>query len=118
MVFLELVYLISKWKNILLIEECLKWRLEGVEFRVNSHIGKDIKIEELNKDFDSIAFCGGSENPRDLPVKGRELKGIYFAMEFLSQQNDRVAGNKIDPKVEISAKGKECSCNWWWRYWI
>ena len=56
---------------------------EGVEFRVNSHIGKNIKIEELNKDFDAIAFCGGSENPRDLPVKGRELKGIYFAMEFL-----------------------------------
>ena len=79
---------------------------EGVEFRVNSHIGKNIKIEELNNDFDAIAFCGGSENPRDLPVKGRELKGIYFAMEFLSQQNDRVAGNKIDPKVEISAKGK------------
>ena len=78
---------------------------EGVEFRVNSHIGKDIKIEELNKNYDAIAFCGGSENPRDLP-KGRELKGIYFAMEFLSQQNDRIAGNKIDPKVEISAKGK------------
>ena len=79
---------------------------EGVEFKVNSYIGKDIKIEELNKDFDAITFCGGSENPRDLPVKGRELKGICFAMEFRSQQNDRVAGNKIDPKVEISAKGK------------
>merc|ERR1711991_1271862 len=76
------------------------------EFRVNCHVGKNIKIEELNKDFDAIAFCGGSENPRELSVKGRELKGIYFAMEFLSQQNDRVAGNKVDPKVEISAKGK------------
>ena len=65
---------------------------EGVKFKVNSHIGKDIKIEELNKDFDAIAFCGGSENPRDLPVNGRELKGVHFAMEFLSQQNDRVAG--------------------------
>ena len=79
---------------------------EGVEFRVNSNIGKDIKIEELNKNFDAIAFCGGSENPRDLPVNGRELKGVHFAMEFLSQQNDRVAGNKIDPKIEITAKGK------------
>ena len=79
---------------------------EGVEFRVNSNIGKDIKIEELNKNFDAIAFCGGSENPRDLPVNGRELKGVHFAMEFLSQQNDRVAGNKIDPKNEITAKGK------------
>ena len=79
---------------------------EGVKFKVNSHIGKDIKIEELNKDFDAIAFCGGSENPRDLPVNGRELKGVHFAMEFLSQQNDRVAGNIIDPKIEITAKGK------------
>ena len=79
---------------------------EGVKFKVNSHIGKDIKIEELNKDLDAIAFCGGSENPRDLPVNGRELKGVHFAMEFLSQQNDRVAGNIIDPKIEITAKGK------------
>jgi glutamate synthase (NADPH/NADH) small chain len=79
---------------------------EGVEFRVNSHVGKNISIESLNKNFDAIAFCGGSEHPRDLPVVGRELSGIHFAMEFLSQQNDRVSGKIVNADIEILAKGK------------
>ncbi len=80
--------------------------LEGVEFRVNSHVGNNVSIEELNNEFEAIAFCGGSEHPRDLPVEGRELNGVYFAMEFLSQQNDRVSGKTIKSDIEISAKGK------------
>ena len=79
---------------------------EGVEFKVNSHIGVDISFDELNKEFNAIVFCGGSEKPRDLPVEGRELDGIHFAMEFLSQQNDRVSGEKVDSSVEILAKNK------------
>jgi len=79
---------------------------EGVEFRVNCHVGKNIDINKLKKDFDSIAFCGGSEYPRDLPVVGRELDGVHFAMEFLSQQNDRVSGKKVNSNIEILAKNK------------
>ena len=80
--------------------------LEGVEFKVNAHIGVDISFDELNQEFDAIAFCGGSEKPRDLPVEGRELDGVHFAMEFLSQQNDRVSGEKIENSIEILAKNK------------
>ena len=80
--------------------------LEGVEFRVNSLVGNNVSIEKLNDEFEAIAFCGGSEHPRDLPVEGRELIGVYFAMEFLSQQNDRVSGKTIKSDIEISAKGK------------
>ena len=79
---------------------------EGVEFRVNSHIGVNVTFEDLNRNFDAIAFCGGSEKPRDLPVDGRDLKGIHFAMEFLSQQNDRVSGKNVEPSIEILAKNK------------
>lgn len=80
---------------------------EGVEFRVNSNVGKNVSIENLNKEFDAIAFCGGSETPRNLPVPGRDLKGVYFAMEFLSQQNDRVSGKIVNSDIEILAKGKK-----------
>ena len=80
---------------------------EGVEFRSNSTVGDNISIKELLDNFDAIALCVGAEKPRDLLIPGRELKGIYFAMDFLSQQNDRVAGKLIDPKLEISAKGKD-----------
>ena len=79
---------------------------EGVEFRPNSHIGGNIPTDKLLREFDAVALCGGSEAPRDLPVEGRELKGAYFAMEFLSQQNDRMAGVKIAPEKSISAEGK------------
>jgi glutamate synthase (NADPH/NADH) small chain len=80
---------------------------EGVEFRVNSHVGKNVSMDSLNKNFDAIAFCGGSETPRDLPVPGREFKGVHFAMEFLSQQNDRVSGKIVKSDIEILAKGKK-----------
>ncbi|NQW00640.1 MAG: glutamate synthase subunit beta [Rhodospirillales bacterium] len=79
---------------------------EGVEFRPNSHVGGNVKVEHLMSEFDAIALTGGSEKPRDLPVPGRELNGVHFAMEFLSQQNDRNAGVKVASKVAISAAGK------------
>lgn len=79
---------------------------EGILFKTNAHVGTKISVDDLLKDFDAIALCGGSEQPRDLPVPGRELKGIHFAMEFLPQQNKRIAGDKISDDISITAKGK------------
>ena len=70
-------------------------RAEGVEFRPNSHVGVDISARALLTEFDAVALTGGSEQPRDLNVPGRELRGIHSAMDFLTQQNRRVAGQKI-----------------------
>ncbi len=78
---------------------------EGVEFRSNSQVGKNILIKDLNDEFDAIAICIGSEVPRDLDVSGRNLSGIHFAMEFLSQQNDKISG-KIGKLKQILATDK------------
>lgn len=64
---------------------------EGIVFKTNINVGVDISADELKKNFDAVILAGGSTVPRDLPIKGRELKGIYPAMEFLSQQNKRVS---------------------------
>ncbi len=79
---------------------------EGVEFRTSCHIGVDISFEQLEADYDAVVLTGGSEKPRDLPVPGRELDGVHFAMDFLRQQNKRVAGDAIDAELEILAEGK------------
>jgi glutamate synthase (NADPH/NADH) small chain len=79
---------------------------EGVVFRPNSHIGKDIPAKQLLEEFDAIVLAGGSEKPRDLAVSGRELKGVHFAMEFLPQQNRRMAGDLIPEDIGILATGK------------
>ena len=79
---------------------------EGVLFKTNAHIGADIAAKQLLKDFDAIALTGGAEHPRDLPVPGRELDGVHFAMEFLPQQNKRNAGDTIPDAVSILATGK------------
>ncbi len=79
---------------------------EGVEFRPNSHVGVNVELQNMMEEFNAIALCGGSEVPRDLPVPGRELDGVHFAMEFLSQQNDRNAGVAVADDVSILATGK------------
>ncbi|MGE5568319.1 MAG: glutamate synthase subunit beta [Rhodospirillales bacterium] len=79
---------------------------EGVMFRPNSHVGGNISAARLRAEFDAVLLAGGAENPRDLKVPGRELKGIHFAMEFLPQQNRRLAGDPIPPREEILATGK------------
>jgi glutamate synthase (NADPH) small chain len=80
---------------------------EGVKFRPNSHVGGNISAKALLTDFDAIVLAVGSEKPRDLEVPGRnELDGVYFAMDFLRQQNKRNAGDTIPDDVTISAKGK------------
>jgi glutamate synthase (NADPH/NADH) small chain len=68
-------------------------RAEGVVFQTNAHVGVNVSVESLTDGFDAILLCGGAEQPRDLSVPGRELKGIHFAMEFLPQQNRRNEGD-------------------------
>ncbi len=79
---------------------------EGIKFQTNINVGVDISKDELLKNFDAVLLAVGAEQPRDLPVEGRELNGVYFAMDFLSQQNKVVAGKTILPKNRISAKDK------------
>jgi glutamate synthase (NADPH) small chain len=78
---------------------------EGIEFRCNINVGVDLGINELMHDFHAIVLSGGSTIPRDLPVPGRDLKGVYFAMEFLKQQNKRVSGIAVEEE-DIFATGK------------
>jgi glutamate synthase (NADPH/NADH) small chain len=77
---------------------------EGVEFVVNAHIGVDVPVDELRKNFDAVMLTGGAEQGRDLPIPGRELKGIHFAMEFLPQQNKRVAGDEVPGQILATGK--------------
>ncbi|MDH3406171.1 MAG: glutamate synthase subunit beta [Gammaproteobacteria bacterium] len=79
---------------------------EGVTFRPNAHVGVNVPVEELKNKFDAILLAGGACAPRDLPVPGRELKGVHFAMEYLTQQNRRCEGEKVHAGKEITAKGK------------
>ncbi|HEV2447055.1 MAG TPA: glutamate synthase subunit beta [Candidatus Sulfopaludibacter sp.] len=81
-------------------------RGEGVKFRTNAHVGAAVVVEDLRKEFDAILLAGGAEQPRDLKVPGRELKGIHFAMEFLPQQNRRNEGDTVPAEGAILATGK------------
>lgn len=81
-------------------------REEGVQFQTGVHVGVDLSAADLRRSFDAILLCTGSEAPRDLPVPGRELAGVHFAMEFLAQNNRRVAGDRIPEEEEILATGK------------
>jgi len=77
---------------------------EGVRFETRAHIGGNVPAEDLRKEFDAILLCGGAENPRDLNVPGRELKGIHFAMEFLPPQNKRNAGDEVPNQILATGK--------------
>ncbi len=79
---------------------------EGVEFVANAQVGGNIAVEDLRSDFNAILLSGGAQQPRDLKVPGRELKGIHFAMEFLPQQNLRCEGQTIPAGESITATGK------------
>jgi glutamate synthase (NADPH/NADH) small chain len=78
--------------------------IEGVEFRPNVHVGVDYPAHQLVDDFDAIVLTGGAEQPRDLPVPGRELDGIHFAMDFLPQQNKVVAGDAVEGQIVATGK--------------
>jgi glutamate synthase (NADPH/NADH) small chain len=82
---------------------------EGVAFRTGVEVGVGVSVDMLLADYDAVVLSGGAEAPRDLPVEGRALDGIHYAMDFLVQQNKRVAGDKearAAPNGTISAKGK------------
>ena len=79
---------------------------EGVVFRTGANIGGNIPAEELRREFDAIVLAGGATVPRDLPIPGRQLKGIHFAMEYLPLQNRRNEGDAVADADFISAAGK------------
>ncbi len=79
---------------------------EGIVFATKAHVGVNIAVEELRSSYDVILLSGGAEAPRDLNVPGRQLKGTYFAVDFLTQQNRRNAGIAIDTATEILVTGK------------
>lgn len=79
-------------------------RAEGVEFRVGQHIGVHVSAQKLKDEFDAVVLAGGAEQPRDLPVPGRELQGVHFAMEFLPQQNRIVAGDVVPDQIKATGK--------------
>jgi glutamate synthase (NADPH) small chain len=92
-----------------------KWRLdrrlaqmeaEGVVFRPGVNVGTDVPADRLLAEYDAICLCGGATQARDLPIPGRDLAGIHFAMEFLPLQNKRVAGDAIPDERFITAKDK------------
>jgi glutamate synthase (NADPH/NADH) small chain len=82
-------------------------RQEGIEFRPGTDVGRDVNADKLSR-FDAIVVCTGATIPRDLPIPGRDLTGIHFAMDFLTRQNQRVAGDRIEPSDNdaFTARGK------------
>jgi len=79
---------------------------EGVTFRTNANVGVNVPVDELRRDFEAIVLAGGATAPRDLPVPGRELAGVHFAMEYLSLQNRRNAGDHVTDDQFITAQDK------------
>src|SRR5215813_3144036 len=87
------------------LEKSRVWRrikqleAEGVEFKCNANVGVNVATADLQRDFDAILLCGGATQGRDLPIPGRDLKGVYFAMEFLPQQNKVNQGDQITDQI-------------------
>jgi glutamate synthase (NADPH/NADH) small chain len=79
---------------------------EGIVFRAGLNIGVDVPIAALRRDFDAIVLCGGATAPRDLPIPGRDLGGIHYAVDFLTQQNRLCEGDTVPEADRISAAGK------------
>ena len=74
---------------------------EGVAFRTGCHIGTDVPVDRLRREFDAVVLACGSTVPRDLPVPGRELRGVHFAMEYLTRQNRRCEGDEVAPGDDV-----------------
>ncbi len=94
-----------KMEKHLIDRRMAQMQAEGVEFRPNSHVGVNVSAPEVLDRYDAVILAGGSEYPRDLPVPGRELDGVHFAMDFLIQQNARVAGKDVPDEGAIFATG-------------
>jgi len=79
---------------------------EGIRFLTNSEVGKDVSIETLESDYDAVVLCGGATKPRDLPVEGRNLNGVHFAIDFLSANTKSLLDSNLKDEKFISAKDK------------
>lgn len=77
---------------------------EGIVFQVNAHVGVNLSAKKLKAEYDAVVVCGGASAPRDLPIPGREGNGVHFAMEFLPQQNKRVAGDQLTEGILATGK--------------
>jgi glutamate synthase (NADPH/NADH) small chain len=77
---------------------------EGVTFKVNQYVGENVKADDVVSEYDAVVLAGGAEHPRDLPVPGRELDGVHFAMDFLTPQNKTVAGDTIPDRIMATNK--------------
>jgi len=95
-----------KMEKIAIDRRLEQMREEGVSFQAGVNVGSDLSVADLRQSFDAVLLCLGSEAPRDLPVPGRELSGVHFAMDFLTQQNRRNAGDSLDPAEDILAEGR------------
>ena len=82
------------------------WKEEGIIFRTGINVGVDYPADELLKEFDAVCLAGGSRVPRDIAIDGRDLKGIHFAMDYLTQSNRRISGERIPKDKLIDAKDK------------
>jgi glutamate synthase (NADPH/NADH) small chain len=80
---------------------------EGVVFRTRCSVGTDVSADDLRSDFDAVVLAGGATVPRDLPVPGRELRGVHFAMDYLTAQNRRCQGDDVPRDETLSAAGKQ-----------
>jgi len=83
------------------------WKKEGIVFKTGIDVGQDYPASKLMHEFDAVCLAGGCRVPRDIAIEGRELKGIYFAMDYLTQSNRRAAGEKIPKEELIDTKGKK-----------
>ena len=79
---------------------------EGIEFKTNQDVGGNVSFTDLEAEYDAVCLAIGAMKPRDLPIKGRELNGVHFAMDFLKQQNKVIRGEEFSKEERISAKGK------------
>jgi len=95
-----------KMEKHLIDRRILQMEAEGVTFRTGAHVGVDVPLDHLKNDFHAILLAGGAERSRDLNIPGRELNGIFFAMDFLPQHNRRNAGDFVPDDRWISAAGK------------
>lgn len=93
-----------KMEKHLIDRRVAQMQAEGVEFVVNAHVGKTVQLSEIRREFDAILLAGGAEQPRDLNVPGRDLKGIHYAMDFLPQANKVCHGDEIPEQILASGK--------------
>jgi len=93
-----------KMEKIHIDRRMAQMQAEGVEFRVHQHVGENVKADDLLAEFDAVVLAGGAEHPRDLPVLGRDLDGVMYAMDFLTPQNQVVAGDVVPNQVLATNK--------------